>query len=49
MGIPLATSVWFYMGLDCTPQGGEGLPHVFVLAMDMGIGRDLWGDVGLLE
>ncbi len=49
MGIPRAASIRFYMGRDCAPKRGEWLPHVIMLAMDVGIGGDLWGDVGLSE
>jgi hypothetical protein len=41
MGVPHSANVWFYMGLFCAPQGGKELPHVIMLAMDVGIGRYL--------
>ncbi len=47
--VPCLVNIRFYMGLCCVPQGGEGLPHVIMLAMDVGIGQYLWGNVGLVE
>ncbi len=38
LGVPRLANARFYMGLYCAPQGGKGLPHVIMLAMDMGIG-----------
>jgi hypothetical protein len=39
MGVPHLASIRFYIGLlYCTPQEGKGLPHVIVLAVDVGIG-----------
>ncbi len=49
MGVPHLANVRFYMGLYCTHQGGEGLPHVIMLAMDVHTGQYLQGDVGLVE
>ncbi len=49
MGVPRLANVRFYMGLYCAPQGGEGLPHAAMLAMDVNIGQYLWGDAGLGE
>jgi hypothetical protein len=47
MGVPRLVNVWFYMGLYCAPQGGKGIPHVTVLAVDVGMGRYLRGGVWL--
>jgi hypothetical protein len=45
IGVPHLANIRFYMGLHCAPQGGEGLPHVIILAVDVGIGKYLWGNV----
>ena len=45
MVVPRSASIGFYMGLYCAPQGGKGLPHVIILARDMGIGKYLWGNI----
>ncbi len=49
MGVPCLSCVKFYMGLNCATQWCKGLPHVVMLAMDVGIDRDLWGYVGLAD
>ncbi len=36
MGVPRLANARFSMGLDCTPQGGKGLPHVIMWAVDVG-------------
>jgi hypothetical protein len=38
MGIPGALCIRFYMGLHCATQWCKRLPHVVMLAMDVGIG-----------
>ncbi len=38
MGIPRASCIRFYMSLHCATQWCERLPHVVMLAMDVGIG-----------
>ncbi len=49
MGVPHSANIRFHMGLYCAPQGGNGLSHVIMLAMDVGIGRYIWGNVGLAD
>jgi hypothetical protein len=49
MGVPHLLCVRFYMDLDCATQWCKELPHVVMLAMDVGMGRDLWGYVGLVS
>jgi hypothetical protein len=49
MGVPRLANIRFNMGLYCPPQGGEGLPHVIMLAMDVGIGQYLWSYLGVVN
>ena len=41
-GVPRAAVVGFDVSLDCTSDWGERLPHVVVLAVDVGKCRYLW-------